>query len=133
MSMIATLAQASKDLLMMSESDCPFEPLEWQMQLDRGLGEKELLQYLKYPENTQVETVSLDDFFGQACMEQEWHTQTEKETAKKFQSLVETLKRELSQLQIFRLNKTPTNIEVYILGQTTTGEVAGLKTELVET
>jgi Nuclease A inhibitor-like protein len=132
MSMIATLAQASKNLLMMSESDNPFEPLEWQMQPNRRL-EEDLLQHFNYPENTQVETVSIDDFFRQACTEQEWHTQTEKETAKKFQSLVETLKRELSQLQVFRLHKTSTNIEVYILGQTTNGEVAGLKTELVET
>ena len=130
--MIATLAQASKDLLMMSESDCPFEPLEWQMQPNKRL-EEDLLQHFNYAENTQVETVSIDDFFGQACIEQEWHTQTEKETVKKFQSLVETLKRELSQLQVFRLHKTSTNIEVYILGQTITGEVAGLKTELVET
>lgn len=96
-------------------------------------GKERITQHFNYPETTQVETVSIDDFFDQACIEQEWHTRTEKETVKKFQSLVETLKRELSQLQVFRLHKTPNNIEVYILGQTTTGEVAGLKTELVET
>ena len=64
MSMIATLAQASKDLLMISESDCPFEPLEWQMKSNRRL-EEDLLQHFNYPENTQVETVSINDFFGQ--------------------------------------------------------------------
>lgn len=132
MSITKTFEQASKDLLMMSESDYPFEVLIWQMQSDRQM-QSELLQHFNYPKDTQVETESIDDFFSQACSEQEWQTQTEKQTAKKFQSLVATLKRELNQLQVFRLHKTPTNIEVYILGQTNTGEVAGLKTELVET
>lgn len=130
---IETIAQASKNLLMISESDFPFEPLEWQRQVNEKLKEKELLQHFNYPENTKVETLSVEDFFRQACTEQEWHTQAEKETAKNFQYLLATLKKELSHLQAFRVYKSYTNIEVYILGQTTTGEIVGLKTEVVET
>ncbi len=133
MNTIETLAQASKSLLMISESDYPLEPFEEQIQLNGELTEQQLLQHLNYSENTKVEIVSVDDFFRQACAENEWQSQEEQETAKKFQSLLAILKSQLNQLQVFRIYKTATNIEAYVLGQTLDGKVAGLKTQLVET
>lgn len=133
MNTIETLAKASESLLMISESDYPLEPFEAQIQSNGELTEQQLLKHLNYSEKTKVEIVSVDDFFNQACAEHDWQSQEEQAATKKFQSLVAILKAHLNQLQVFRICKTDTNIEAYILGQTPDGKVAGLKTQLVET
>ncbi len=133
MNTIETLVQASKGLLMISESDYPLEPFEAQIQVNGELTQRQFLQHLNYLENTKVEIVSVDNFFHQACADHDWQSQEEQEAAKKFQSLVSMLKAQLNQLQVFRIYKTDTNIEAYVLGQTPDGKVAGLKTQLVET
>ncbi len=73
----------------------------------------------------------VDDFFAIATQEEDWHDGEERETAKRFQNLVSILKQNLSQLQVYRVGSV--EIDVYIIGVTDGGGVAGLSTKLVET
>jgi hypothetical protein len=74
----------------------------------------------------------VDDFFAIiATQEEDWHDEEERETAKHFQNLVSILKQNLSQLQVYRVGSI--EIDVYIVGVTDGGGLAGLSTKLVET
>jgi hypothetical protein len=74
----------------------------------------------------------VDDFFAIiATQEDNWHDEEERETVKRFQNLVSILKQNLSQLQVFRVGSV--EIDVYIVGVTGGGGLAGLSTKLVET
>ncbi|MDZ8236629.1 MAG: nuclease A inhibitor family protein, partial [Nostoc sp. ChiQUE01a] len=55
----------------------------------------------------------------------------EKASVNKFQALVQTLKENLSNLQVYRLGHK--EVDVYIVGQTPTVNLAGISTQVVET
>jgi hypothetical protein len=126
---IATqLKQASKGLLFPSESDAPFEVIHWPAQ---GETPTKLLQLTEHSPDVPVEIVSVDEFFDTPTAEEDWHDEEEGETAKRFQNLVSILKQNLSQLQVYRVGSI--EIDVYIVGVTSRGGLAGLSTKLVET
>jgi hypothetical protein len=127
---IATqLQQASEGLLFLSETDAPFEVITWQTPGE--LTPAKLLQLTNHPPDAPVKVVSVDDFFAIATAEEAWHDEEKEETVKRFQHLVSILKQNLSQLQVYRVGSI--EIDVYIMGMTPGGEVAGLSTKLVET
>ncbi|MFN6455597.1 MAG: nuclease A inhibitor family protein [Nostoc sp. EfeVER01] len=123
------LRTAADGLLMMSESEYPFEVFLW-----AGIGlltPEKVLQQTNHNQDTPVKVASLDDFFRVAVTEEDWHGEEEQETVKKFQNLVQTLKTNLSNLQVYRLGTV--EVDAYIVGQTPTGDSAGLSTKVVET
>ncbi|MFN6471749.1 MAG: nuclease A inhibitor family protein [Nostoc sp. SerVER01] len=124
------LKQSSADLLMMSESDYPFEVVLWTGSVD-SLTTQKLLQLTNHPQDSQVEEVGLDYFFRNCAYEQEWHDEQQKQNAKKFQILVQTLKNNLNEIKVYRIGTI--NIDVYILGKTSSGDLVGLATKVVET
>jgi GTPase len=75
--------------------------------------------------------LTVDDFFAIATAEEDWHDQEERETMQRFHNLVSILKQNLSQLQVYRVGSI--DINAYIVGVTSGGELAGLSTKLVET
>ncbi|RCJ36904.1 nuclease [Nostoc minutum NIES-26] len=125
------LKQASDGLLFMSESDYPFEVFFWSAQAKETLTDQKLLQLTGHSQDVLVETVDLDYLFRNSAQEKDWHDRQQKETVKKFQSLVETLKANLSDIQVYRVGTI--NIDVYIVGKTPSGDLAGLSTKVVET
>jgi len=128
-SIAAQLQQASEGLLFGSETDAPFEVIHWSPQEE--LTPAKLLQLTNPPPDAPVEIVSVHEFFDVANAEEDWHDDEERETAKRFQNLVSTLKQNLSQLQVYRVGSI--DIDAYIVGVTDGGEWAGLLTKLVET
>jgi len=116
-------------LLFLSESDAPFEVVHWPAQGE--LTPAKLLQLTEHPLDAPIDVVSVDQFFEVATAEEDWHDQDERETAKRFQNLVRTLKQNLSQLQVYRVGSI--DIDAYIVGVTPGGDWAGLATKLVET
>ena len=127
---IATqLQQASEGLLFGSETDAPFEVIHWPTQEE--LTPAKLLQLTNHPPDAPVEIVSVDEFFDVANAEEDWHDEEERETVQRFQNLVNILKQNLSQLQVYRVGSV--EIDAYIVGVTDGGELAGLSTKLVET
>jgi hypothetical protein len=113
----------------MSESDYPFEVFQWVGQ--EPLTAETVIQRTGHTPDTPVEVVPLDDFFQNVTQEEDWHNDEEKETVKRYQALVDTLKQNLSDIQVYRLGTV--EIDVYIVGKTPSGDLAGLSTKVVET
>ncbi len=124
------LKQSSADLLMTSESEYPFEVILWTDSNDSLTTEK-LLQLTNHPQDSQVEEVELDYLLRNCAYEKEWHDEQQKQNVKKFQTLVQTLKNNLDEIKVYRIGTI--NIDVYILGKTPSGDLAGLSTKVVET
>jgi ATP:corrinoid adenosyltransferase len=123
------LKLASNGLQYMSESDYPFDVFQW---VGQELNTAEtVIQQTGHTPDTQVEVVQLDEFFRNTTQEQDWHNEEEKETVKRYQALVETLKTNLADLQVYRLGTV--KIDVYIVGKTPSGDLAGVSTKVVET
>ncbi len=125
------LQEASDGLVFISESDYPFEVFLWEASGSLVKTPETILHHTGHPVDTPVEVVDIDSFFSAATTEQEWHNPEERETVKKFQMLVETLKSHLSDIQVYRLGER--SIDVYIAGKTPEGDLAGLSTKVVET
>jgi hypothetical protein len=127
---LVQLKKAADGLLCMSESEAPFEPFHW-AEDNSPLNTETILKKTGHPLDTPVEVADLSSFFEVATTEQEWHEPEERETVKKFQALVETLHNHLCDLKVYRLGKR--NIDIYVIGQTPSGDYAGLSTKVVET
>lgn len=123
------LKQASDGLLFMSESEYPFEVFLWE-----GVAPvtpQKVVQQTNHPQDTPIKIVGFDDFFQVATTVEDWHEEEEKATVKRFQTLVQTLKDNLRNLQVYRLGNIEVNI--YVVGETPTGDLAGISTQVVET
>lgn len=125
---VEKLKEASTGLLMMSESDYPFEVVQWE---GAAPATQEKILQLTGSQNLPVEVVELDYFFRNCAFEQEWHNELQKKDVKRFQTLMQTLKDNLSDISVYRVGQI--NIDAYIIGQTKDGDLAGVVTKLVET
>ncbi len=122
------LTEASEDLYWISEADYPFDVIVWN---EDNLSEQNLLERLGYPPDFPVKKIDIDDFFQWAVQEQDWQDDIERAEVKQYQILVETLKANLTDLRVYQLGKT--KVDIYILGRTPSGAIAGLSTKAVET
>ncbi|BAB78346.1 nuclease A inhibitor family protein (plasmid) [Anabaena sp. FACHB-709] len=125
------LKQASDGLLMMSESEYPFEVFLWSNQAQEPLTNQKLLELTGHPPETSVETVDLDYLFRNCAVEKEWHDDIQKQDVQKFQTLVTKLKDNLTDIKVYRLGTI--DIDVYIVGKTPSGDLAGIFTKVIET
>lgn len=125
------LQKASDGLQFISESEAPFNTVFWESGDNPPLNPETILPKTSRPQDTPVEVVDLDSFFGVATTEQEWHNPEEREKVKRFQHLVEILKQHLNDPRVYRVGRR--NIDAYIVGKTLTGDYAGLSTKVVET
>ncbi|MBD2525511.1 nuclease A inhibitor family protein [Nostoc sp. FACHB-133] len=125
---VEKLKEASTGLLMMSESDYPFEVVQWE---GAAPATQEKILQLTGSQNLPVEVVELDYFFRNCAFEQEWHNELQKKDVKRFQTLMQALKDNLSDISVYRIGQI--NIDAYIIGQTKDGDLAGVVTKLVET
>jgi hypothetical protein len=112
--------QASKGLLMPSESDAPFEPFQLD---DAGdLTPDRLRQLARAPKGAAVEEGSLDDLLG---------TVPEEDKAR-FANLRQAIQEQLSGVKVYSVGDEPER-QLYVVGKTKDGKWAGLKTTVVET
>ncbi|HEY9801533.1 MAG TPA: nuclease A inhibitor family protein [Leptolyngbyaceae cyanobacterium] len=123
------LRTASDGLLMMSESDYPLEIFLWEDAAPTT--PQKVMQYTDHPQDTPVQIVGVDDFFRVATTVYDWQGEEEKAIVQKFQSLVQTIKSSLKNPQVYRMGSI--EIDAYIVGETPTGDLAGLSTKVVET
>ncbi|MBN3961766.1 nuclease A inhibitor family protein [Nostoc sp. NMS8] len=124
------LRTAADGLLMMSESEYPFEIILWEG-VAPPITPEIVLQQTDHDQDTPVEIVPIDDFFSTATTPQDWHEDEEKATVARFQTLVQTIKLSLKNPQVYRVGSI--EIDAYIVGETPTGNLAGLATKVVET
>jgi hypothetical protein len=123
--------EAVKDLLFMSEVDYPFEVLAWpgSAHLPISVDTIGLLTETKVEDFT--EECTIDFLFRHAVKEFSWRNQQEIAIAKRYQDLMKLLKRNLSELKVFRFGRI--ELQVYILGRTSDGDILGLSTKQFET
>ena len=120
------LENAASGLLMMSESDYPFTYFTTEATV---IDESLLLGLAGKAEGTLVEKTSIDHLLRN--MANTSSGSVNQETARKFVSLSDTLKLELSGLAVYRVGEV--QVDVFIVGQTSEGAVAGMRTKLIET
>ncbi|OCQ88967.1 nuclease [Nostoc sp. MBR 210] len=125
------IQQTSHGLLMMSESEYPFEVIFWSGEGQESLTNQKLLQLTNHPSETSIEIVELDYFFRNCAEAKEWHDEIQQQDVQKFKSLVQILKENLTDIKVYRLGTI--DIDVYIIGKTTTGDLAGISTKVIET
>ncbi|AFY55768.1 Nuclease A inhibitor-like protein [Rivularia sp. PCC 7116] len=121
----------SQDLVWMSESDYPFDTFTWSNQELEEVNTKNLLQKTNHSLDAPVKVIDMEKFFQRATAEKDWYDSEEREIAKKYQALVETLKQNLDNIQVYKIGDV--EIDVYIVGQLKTGDWLGLSTKAVET
>ncbi|OUL24022.1 nuclease [Nostoc sp. RF31YmG] len=126
---VEQLKLASDGLLMMSESEYPFEVFLWEDVAH--ITPQEVLRRTGHAPDSPTQTISVDNFFSAATTEEDWHGDEEKEMVAKFKALVQTIKLNLANPIVYRLGKV--EIDVYIIGETPNGSLAGLSTKVVET
>jgi aspartyl aminopeptidase len=127
--LLEKLKLASDGLLFMSESEYPFEIFSHQEK--QLLDAKSVLVLLDKPSDTKVEFTDLDSFFEVATTEEDWHSPEDKEIVKKYQNLVKVIKENLEDIKVVRFGDI--DIDIYIIGKTPSGELAGLSTKVIET
>ncbi len=126
---VSELREASAGLLFMSESDYPFEVVLWKGEAE--ISPEFLRQLTGEAFDAMVQTQTVEEFFRVAASEAEWRSAQELVEAKRYQALIRLLKENLSELIVYRIGKT--NMPVYIIGKSLSGNWLGLATRVVET
>lgn len=124
----ATLREATKNLLYMSESDEPFDLVGC-----RAGSESFDVRKTLAPEkaNAPVEIVTLEDFFRDLTKEEDWHGKEEKVTVERYRHLLTVIKSHLTDAKVLRVGKV--NVDIFIVGRTKEGNLMGVRTKAVET
>jgi hypothetical protein len=117
---VVALQKACKGLLFPSESEAKLEPFLWTN--GNTLTQARLLDLSGSPKNTPIEEMTLDSLFRVVP----------KEERPPFDKLAKVLQEQLSTIKVYKLGEQPEK-QVFIVGKTTDGQWAGLKTMVVET
>jgi hypothetical protein len=90
-----------------------------------------LLQATGHEAESSVEELTLEQFFAPMVQEQDWFGDEEKEYSQRYQSLVELLQTQLTQVKVYRVGDV--ELDIYIVGRSPAGEWVGVMTKMVET
>jgi hypothetical protein len=121
------IQKAAEGLLFMSESDYPFEAVQFTLNSSTLEQQLQAIAQKELP----IEQQSLEYFFRNAIKEYPEANEPQKQTARRFQTLQELLKSELKGAQVYRIGEI--QIDAFIIGQLKDGTYGGLRTKLIET
>ena len=124
------LARAVEGLLYISEADYPFEVFSSSEKAD-SLTPQSIRRITHHGPKTPVESVNPKSFFRALTEEQEWYGPAEHKAAAQYKSLLKIMQDNLHEVKVFKLGKT--QVDIYIVGISSTGEVIGVSTRAVET
>ncbi len=130
------LKTACNDLWWSSESDYPVKVV-WNPAAPEGastdspVAASAVREMFDCADDVDVQIVDIEDFFERATAPKSWHTQEDREECDRLQQLKALLTNELKHLQVYRCGEV--EISVFVLGYTPSGDIAGVKTILVET
>jgi tRNA U34 5-carboxymethylaminomethyl modifying GTPase MnmE/TrmE len=123
----AELKNAINGLLMMSETDEPFEYYYDEQHDAEELNEETVRKLAGMPAQYPMEVVDLEYFFRNMTRPETVGEQQ----AQRFQHLQDKLRELLQDVKVYRIGEN--RITVFILGKSPDGKIAGLKTVVVET
>ena len=124
------LLKASNGLLMMSETDEAFE-FYFHEKPDEPFTEELVVEWDGKPAGTSVQVLELEDFLHRMKNLHPDADQTQKQNAERFKQLEAKLKELLKGVKAYKISEI--SMPVYLLGETDSGDYAGLKTLVVET
>lgn len=116
---VAALEKAVKGLLYISESEAELEPFLWEAS---ELNKKRVLELAGAEKGTAVEEATLESFFRTVS----------KEDKPKFDKLAKVIQEQLSGVKIYKIGDEAEK-QLYVVGKTSDGKWAGVKTSAVET
>lgn len=128
---VLRLYQYSQDLLWMSESDYPFVVFLWELEEEIELNIPTFLELIKKPPDTSIKSLIFESFFEKAVTPKDWHDERKEEEVKRYQNLVVVLEECLRDLRVYKVGEV--TVDVYIVGTTPSGDLAGLSTVAIET
>jgi len=107
-------------LVCQSETDAPFEVVEWKSSNPKENTSKDA-----------VETVTVEEFLGPKAKAEKWHEEEEKAQVKRFMMLKVYIDKNLSQTAVHKIGSVEK--DVFIVGKANDGIWVGIKTKVVET
>ncbi len=125
------LKEASRGLLYQSESDYPFDVLVISLDTNMPLTAETLPALLNISSSATIEQTDLESFLRPMSHPHDPHDKVLQQEAPKYRQLEKVLQSELHNTQVFRVGEI--KIDVYILGYTKEGNLAGLHTTVIET
>ncbi|BAV07964.1 Nuclease A inhibitor-like protein [Filimonas lacunae] len=126
MSVQQQLEAASKGLLMMSESDYPFQYVH----ADATVVTNTLLQQWSGQQaDAPVQQVTVEYLFRNMVKAEPGSSREEE--AATFRQLITVLKQELQEVTVYRIGQV--QVDVFIVGISREGKIEGLQTRLIET
>ncbi|RAU83138.1 nuclease A inhibitor family protein [Pontibacter arcticus] len=125
------LNRASDGLLMLSETDAPFEVFVHEQPAGNELTHDDIVKLAGKPSDYGVKVEELDYFFRNMTNLSDAEEPQKAEQAQRFRNLQNTLQNLLTDVKVYRVGER--NISVFILGKTADGTIAGLKTLVIET
>ncbi len=90
-----------------------------------------LLNQIGKPSETPVEERDFAELFTRLTQLQDWFGDDEKATAEKFAALKDLLEKNLKDLKVFKVGQI--QLDVYVIGLDTDGNLSGIQTKAVET
>ena len=132
-SVLSELQSAVMGLLYPSEQDHPITAFVWpKTEAGAGLMDAGTVRRpAQIADAVPVETQTMEAFFEPITTPQDWHGAEEKKRELQGQELAEIVKRNLTDVKVFRFGGTDKT--VYLVGKTMDGDLAGVKTLVVET
>ena len=132
-SLTPALQEATSELLYMSESDYPVEPLHWNA-AELGANPLNVVFLCKkadLPAESPIVKMTPEAFFEPLAVEEDWYDDADRETAKRYQSLFDLLRANLSDFAVYKVGETQKR--VYAIGRTPEGDILGVQTIAIET
>ena len=125
------LQSAAKGLLYPSEADKPVKVVSGPAEAGTGPITADLVRALcKLPDEAPARELTLDEFFQPVTAVMDWYGPDEKARAAGFQEL-ESVVRGLKDPRAFRFGET--TAELIVVGRDDAGNLAGVRTQVVET
>jgi hypothetical protein len=124
------LRRLTEGLLYLSETDAPIEVVRFSASSGTAPTVEEVTAWAGKPGERMVGTVGPETFF-RPMISIAPETTEERENHSRFQVLQAYLEQHLDEVKVYRVGRR--RITALVIGKTSNGEWAGLKTELVET
>lgn len=128
--LIAKIRSATDGLFYVSETDAPFEIVEFGFVNGNSL--PDYISAMGKSSSDLPEQVSPEEFFSRLTRIESWFTETERERAGRYAVLWQLLQSGLEDIRVLRFGKI--RIEIFVVGRAkNSGKLIGIKTVAVET
>jgi hypothetical protein len=125
------LPELLTDLYYPSESDEPIVVFSTEENHSLPIIENDFRTLLKLAEDIIIEPLDIEQFWNSVTEINDWYGEEQIAKTKQFEKLKNTLFEHLENVQGFRVGEI--EIDVYLFGNNSDGEIEGIKTMLVET